>query len=136
MCVWLLPSVISKDLRDGALERVSCADLIPTEWGAFAGAGADLAAEFTPQESQSARPASSLELESGLLVQVGVCRGPGNGGLSLSCGEEQVLEELFCSEECEERESMLPIGVLPELLLNVSPAGTVRHAADENYSIS
>lgn len=65
-------------------------------------------------------------------MQVGVCRRPGNGGLSLGCGEEQVLEELFCSEECEERESMLPIGVLPELLLNVSPAGTVRHTEDEN----
>ncbi len=59
----------------------------------------------------------------------GVCRRPGKGGLSLGFGEEQALEELFCSEEWEERESMLPIGVLPELLLNVSPAGAVRTCA-------
>lgn len=109
------------------------------------GAGEDRAAEFTPQESHSTRAASSLELESGLLVQVGpcgsledreegVCRRPGKGGLSLGCGEEQVLEELFCSEECEERESILPIGVLPELLLNVSPAGAGRrHTTAKNY---
>lgn len=129
-----------KDLRDGALERLSCADLIPnSECGAFAGAGEDLAAEFTPQESHSMRAVSSLELESGLLMQVGpcgsledreegVCRRPGKGGLSLGCGEEQVLEELFCSEEWEERESMLPIGVLPGLLLNVSLSASARHS--------
>lgn len=143
-----------KDFRDGAFERISCADLIPASmWGAFVGAGEDLTAAetvFTPLESsQSTRAVSSLELESGLLVQVGPCgsledreegvrRRPGKGGLSLGCGEEQVLEELFCSEEWEERESMLPIGVLPELLLNVSPAGAERHvccmSAVETYS--
>ncbi len=139
-----------KDLRDGALERLSCADLSPTpEWGAFVGAGEDLAAaepEFILQESsKSTRAVSSLELESGLLVQVGpwgsledreegVRRRPGKGGLSLGFGEEQVLEELFCSEEWEERESMLPIGVLPELLLNVSPAGAVRTCAVKTHN--
>lgn len=102
------------------------------------GAGEDLAAAGTEltlwesSESPSARPVSSLQLGSGLYVQVGpccsldereegLCRRPGKGGLSLGCGAAWVLEELFCSEECEERESMLPIGVLPELLLNVSP---------------
>lgn len=36
---------------------------------------------------------------------------------------EPVLEQLFCSEECDERDSILPIGVLLGLLLNVSPDG-------------
>lgn len=39
-----------------------------------------------------------------------------------------VLEELFCSEEWEERDSMLPKGVLPGLLLNVSLSASARHS--------
>lgn len=43
-----------------------------------------------------------------------------------------VLDELFCSEEWEERDSMLPKGVLPGLLLNVSPvqglSASARHS--------
>lgn len=91
-----------------------------------------------PLKDSSAGQSCSLELESGLLVPAGPCgsleerekglRGPGKGGLSLCCGDEQVLEELFCSEEWEESESMLPIGVLPELLLNVSLSASARHS--------
>lgn len=44
-------------------------------------------------------------------------------GLCLVREGEPVLEQLFCSEECDERDSILPIGVLLGLLLNVSPDG-------------
>lgn len=81
--------------------------------------------------SPSVLLASSLELESGLVVQAGLF-GPleeGDGvvqhrlpeALCLFRDGEPVLEQLFCSEEWDERDSMLPIGVLLGLLLNVSP---------------
>lgn len=80
-------------------------------------------------DSPSVRPASSLELDSGLLTHT-VLLGPfescdgiwqrSRSDLSLTCAEEAVLEE-FCSEEWEDRDSMLPMGVLLGLLLKASP---------------
>ena len=48
-------------------------------------------------------------------------RGTTAGPRSASRVGEVVLEKWFCSEECEDRDSMLPMGVLPGLLLRVSP---------------
>lgn len=44
-------------------------------------------------------------------------------------GEEEVLEKPFCSEEWEERDSWLPIGVLLGLLLKVSLSLSARQRA-------
>ncbi len=83
--------------------------------------------------SPSVLLASSLELESGLVVRAGLL-GPleeGDGvaqhslpdALCLVRDGDPILEQLFCSEEWDERDSKLPMGVLLGLLLNVSPDG-------------
>ncbi|KAG9348396.1 hypothetical protein JZ751_002131 [Albula glossodonta] len=80
-----------------------------------------------------------LELESGVVLPgelpgpVGLagpledaCEGVQRGlsiGCSWACGKEPLLVELLGSEEWDERDSMLPMGVLARLLLNVSPRG-------------
>lgn len=133
----ILPSDICSDFREGAGEQFSTAGL-RSLWkcGAFFGAGDDLGAMLTEDrlrassDSPSVRPASSLELDSGLLthaVPLGPfdsCDGVGKRfrrDLALTWTEEAVLEDVFCSEEWEDRDSMLPIGVLLGLLLKVSP---------------
>lgn len=130
-----LPSDKSSDLREGAAERFIGAGLRSgRQWGAFLGAGDSLGAVLTEDrlrassDSPSVRPASSLELDSGLLTQVALrgpfesCDGDRRGnGLSLTWAREAALAELFCSEEWEDKDSMLPVGVLPGLLLNASP---------------
>lgn len=130
-----LPSDICSDFREGAVERFISAGLRSVrQWGAFWGAGDSLGAVLTEDrlrassDSPSVRPASSLELVSGLLIHT-VLLGPfescdgvrWTSDLSLTWAEEAVLEELFCSEEWEDKDSMLPMGVLPGLLLKVSP---------------
>lgn len=77
-----LPSDISSDLREGAAERFIGAGLRSVrQWGAFLGAGDSLGTVLTEDrlrassDSPSVRPASSLELDSGLLTQA-VLRGP------------------------------------------------------------
>lgn len=98
--------------------------------GAFLGAGDSHGTVLTEDrlsassDSPSVRPASSLELDSGLLTHA-VLLGPlescdGVRWWSL-CAEQAVLEEVFCSEEWDDRDSMLPAGVLLGLLLKVSP---------------
>lgn len=133
----ILPSDICSDFREGAGEQFSSPGLRSVrKWGAFFGAGDDLGATLTEDrlrassESPSVRPASSLELDSGLLTHT-VLLGPfescdgirqrSRNDLSLTWTEEAALEEVFCSEEWEDRDSMLPIGVLLGLLLKVSP---------------
>ena len=80
-------------------------------------------------DSPSVRPASSLELDSGLLTHA-VLLGSFESWSGVwrrsvrdmpLCPEEAALEEVFCSEEWDDRDSMLPIGVLLGLLLKVSP---------------
>lgn len=132
-----LPSDICSDLREGAAERFSSRGL-RSKWlcGAFLGAGDSLGVVLTEDtlrassDSPSVRPASSLELDSGLLTHT-MLLGPfescddirrrSSSDLSLTWAQEAVLEELFCSEEWEDRDSMLPMGVLLGLLLKVSP---------------
>lgn len=111
------------------------------QWGAFFGAGDDLGGTRAPasedtlrasSDSPSVRPASSLELDSGLLTQEAAAalregrsqsdlssRGRVAAAATLLRGA--ALAELFCSEECEDSDSMLPVGVLPGLLLKASP---------------
>ncbi len=131
------PSDICSDFREGAAERLSSAGLNSgREWGAFLGAEDSLGTMLTEDrlrassDSPSVRPASSLELDSGLLTQTALlgpfesCDGVrrrSRSDLSLTGAEEAVLEELFCSEEWEDKDSMLPMGVLLGLLLKVSP---------------
>lgn len=133
----MLPCDICSDFREGAGERGSSAGLRSRrQWGAFLGAGDSQGAVLTEDrlrassDSPSVRPASSLELDSGLLMHT-VLLGPfeswdgvrrrSRSDLSLTGAEEAILEEVFCSEEWEDRDSMLPMGVLPGLLLKVSP---------------
>lgn len=133
----ILPSDICSDFREGAAERFSSIGLMSVrQWGAFLGAGDSLGAVLAEDrlrassDSPSVRPASSLELDSGLLTHTeplrpfescdGVRR-RSRSDLSLTCDEEAVLEEVFCSEEWEDKDSMLPMGVLLGLLLKVSP---------------
>lgn len=132
-----VPSDICSDFREGAAERFSGAGLRSVwQCGAFLGAGDNLGVMLTEDrlrassDSPSVRPASSLELDSGLLKNT-VLLGPlescdgvrwrSRSSLFFTSAEEAVLEELFCSEECEDRDSMLPMGVLLGLLLKVSP---------------
>ncbi len=131
------PSDICRDFREGAAERFSSAGPRSVrQWGAFWGAGDSLGAVLTEDrltassDSPSVRPASSLELDSGLLTHTALlgpfesCDGVrwrSRGDLSLTWAEEAVLEELFRSEEWEDKDSMLPMGVLLGLLLKVSP---------------
>lgn len=117
------PSDICSDLREGAGEQLSSPALRSARTcGAFLGAGDDLGA--TPSEerlrasSESVRP---VELESGLLTHAAPLRGPSGSGLSPTWAEEAALDEAYRSEEWEDRDSMLPMGVLLGLLLNVSP---------------
>lgn len=126
-----------RDFREGAAERLSNAGLRSgRQWGAFWGAGDSLGVVLTEDrlrassDSPSVRPASSLELDSGLLTHTALlgpfesCDGirqRSRSDLSLTWVEEAVLEELFCSEEWEDKDSMLPMGVLPGLLLKLSP---------------
>ena len=103
------------------------------------GAGDRLGVELTEDrlrassDSPSVRPASSLELDSGLLTHT-VLLGPFECcdgvrrrsvrdlfSFALTCPEEAALEEVFCSEEWDDNDSMLPMGVLLGLLLKVSP---------------
>lgn len=69
------PSDICRDFREGAAERFSSAGPRSVrQWGAFWGAGDSLGAVLTEDrltassDSPSVRPASSLELDSGLLT--------------------------------------------------------------------
>ena len=133
----ILPSDICSDFREGAAERFSSAGLRSVrKCGAFLGAGDSLGAVLTEErlrassDSPSVRPVSSLELDSGLLTHTAL-RGPfescdgvrrrSRSDFSFTRAEEAVLEEVFCSEEWEDRDSMLPMGVLLGLLLKVSP---------------
>lgn len=83
-------------------------------------------------DSASVRPPSSLESDSGLLTQEE--EGPAPAALLRGAAAERdlssggragargaALAELFCSEECEDSDSMLPAGELPGLLLKGSP---------------
>lgn len=136
------PSDRCSDLREEAVERLTDASLRSMrQWGAFLGAGDDLgggraaASEDTlraSSDSPSVRPASSLELDSGLLTQeeAAALRGApsqsdpwsrGRAAAEAAALRGAALAELFCSEECEDSDSMLPIGVLPGLLLKASP---------------
>lgn len=138
----LLPSDRCRDLSEGAAERFTDSILMSRrQWGAFLGAGDDLGGSRAPasedtlrasSDSPSVRAASSLELDSGLLKKeeeaVALREGPSQSDLS-SRGRVAAeatlrggtLAEPFCSEECEDSDSMLPVGVLPGLLLKVSP---------------
>lgn len=75
MMMMVLPSDICSDFREGAAWRLSSAGLKSVRlWGAFLGAGDSLGAVLTEDrlrassDSPSVRPASSLELDSGLLI--------------------------------------------------------------------
>lgn len=134
----ILPSDPGSDFSEGEIERFSSAGLRSVwQWGAFLGAGDSRGVVLiedrlkVSSDSPSVRPPSSLELDSGLLTPAvllgpfessdGVCRRRSDL-LWLTPGpEETVLVEVFCSEEWDERDSMLPIGVLLGLLLKVSP---------------
>lgn len=133
----ILPSDICSDFREGPAERFSGAGLRSMrQCGAFLGARDSLGAVLTEDrlrassDSPSVRAVSSLELDSGLLTHTALlgpfesCDGVrrrSRSDLSLTWAEEAVLEELFCSEEWEDKDSMLPMGVLLGLLLKVSP---------------
>lgn len=135
----IVPSDICNDLREGAVERFSSSGLRSArQCGAFLGAGDSLGVVLTEDElrassdSPSVRPVSSLELESGLLTNTALwgpfesCEGVRRRSRSdlswhVLCLEEAVLEEVFCSEEWEDRDSILPMGVLSGLLLKASP---------------
>lgn len=120
------------------MERLGSAGLrSERQWGAFLGAGDSRGVVLTEDrlkvssDSPSVRPPSSLELDSGLLTHAafpgpyescdGVWRRRSDLPRHLPAPEEAVLEEVFCSEEWDDRDSMLPIGVLLGLLLKVSP---------------
>lgn len=132
---WWLPSDIWSDFKEGASERYISAGLRSVrQWGAFLGAGDSLGVLLSEDtlrassDSTSVRPASSLELDSGLLIHTVLlspfetCDGVRwRTDLSLPWAERAVLVELFCSEEWEDKDSMLPMGVLLGLLLKVSP---------------
>lgn len=134
----ILPSDECSDFKEGAGERFSSGGLrLARQWGAFLGAGDNLGVMLTEDrlrassDSPSVRPAaSSLELDSGLLIHTALlgpfesCDGVrqrSRSDLSLTWAVEAVLEQLFCSEEWEDKDSMLPMGVLLGLLLKVSP---------------
>lgn len=132
-------------MSDGAAERFTDSSLRSMrQWGAFLGAGDDLGGSRAPasedtlrasSDSPSVRPASSLELDSGLLTQeeeaaaAALREGPSHSDLpsrgrlaaAVAPLRGATLAELFCSEECEDSDSMLPAGVLPGLLLKASP---------------
>ncbi|TNN68696.1 hypothetical protein EYF80_021105 [Liparis tanakae] len=127
------------DFREGPAERFSSAGLRSMRrCGAFLGAGDSRGAVLTEDRLSassappSVRPASSLELDSGLLTHTPL-RGPmescdgvrrrSSSDLSLTGAEQADLEEPFCSEECEDKDSMLPVGVLLGLLLKAQGRG-------------
>lgn len=66
--------------------------------------------EWSDGEQEEAAGGDTGAVEGELVCAVGE-----NGG--------EVWDNPFFSEECEDRDSWLPIGVVPGLLLNVSPGG-------------
>lgn len=123
-CVWKLPSDTRSDLREVVAVRSGGLGSGCPWWGAFLGATPVTEdAVSASSDSTSVGPGSSLELDS-------VLRGPlerrdaVSGSLALWAWTEagvSALEEPLCSDECEDRDSMLPMGVLPGLLLDASP---------------
>lgn len=148
----LRPSDMCRDFREGAAERFSSTGGLRSvrQWGAFFGAGDSLGAVLAEDtlrassDSPSVRPVSSLELDSGLLTHAALlgpfesCDGVrrrSRSDLSLAGAEGAGLEELFSSEEWEDRDSMLPMGVLPGLLLKASPMQGLSASARQRVGV-
>lgn len=154
------PPVSWRDLSEGAADRFSPVSPYGGFLGTFSGGDVFPAVvtedrlcvmedrlwvteqRLCVSDSPSVFAASSLELESGLVVPTELfCpldeTGEAIHGMLLAdlsfCWDELVLDELFCSEECEERDSMLPIGVLLGLLLKVSPEKKEGKASETLY---
>lgn len=136
-----LPSEMWREVREEQEDMLDmCPDLCTSAFSSSALLGSSGAGEArsggrtlrASSHSPSVLAASSLELESGLVVPPGLL-GPSEDGegvvqhrlpeiLCLDRKGEAALEQPFCSDEWEDRDSRLPMGVLLGLLLNVSPA--------------